>query len=73
MTPQDLYVVQCEQDNFEDAKCLLQMFCRIVSVDERNHRLTTYALEGMLKQRLVDLGASFWQEHFYEAEKRAAA
>lgn len=68
---QSFYVVQCTRDNFEDAKYLVQVFCRVLDVDSRTYCIRTCALDGIMKQRLEGIGASFWQEPGYEVTKSA--
>lgn len=62
MNDNNLYVVQCTQENFEDAKYLVQVFCQIVDIDTSNYCLRTFSLDGTMKQKLDQIGASFWQE-----------
>ena len=65
------YIVQCTRDNFEDVKYLVQMFCQILDVDGANFCLRTFSLDGTMKQRLDEAGASFWQESTYAFAKSA--
>lgn len=60
MNDNDAYIVQCTRENFEDAKYLLQVFCRILEVDARAFSFRTCALDSMMKRRLDEIGAGFW-------------
>lgn len=69
MNDNSAYIVQCNQDNFDDVRYLLQMFCQVIHVDSRNYCIRIFALDGTLKRRLDDIGASFWEEPDYAATK----
>lgn len=58
----NLYVVQCTKDNIDDVHCMLQMSANILDIDFQNHSIKTASLDGLMKRRLTDAGASFWQE-----------
>ena len=63
MNDNNAYIVQCTQDNFEDAKCMVQMYCRIINIDVKNYCIKTFSLDSLMKRRLDDIGVSFWEEH----------
>lgn len=69
MNDNNAYIVQCTKDNFDDAKYLVQMYCRIINIDVQNFCIKTFSLDGMMKQRLDEIGASFWQEPDYAVTK----
>lgn len=71
MNDNDTYIVQCNRDNFEDAHYLVQVFCRVLDIDYKKFSIKTCALDGIMKQRLDELGASFWPESQYTAAKTA--
>ncbi len=71
MNDNDTYIVQCTRDNFEDARYLVQVFCRVLDIDHKKLSIKTCALDGIMKQRLDDIGASFWPEPSYAAAKPA--
>lgn len=69
MNDNNSYIVQCTRDNFDDAKYLVQMFCRVIDVDSQNYCIKTLSLDGIMKRRLDEIGASFWQEPDYAVTK----
>jgi hypothetical protein len=62
MNADDTYIVQCNEENFEEARYHLQMFAHVVDIDSANCCIRTYSLDSTIKRRLGDIGASFWQE-----------
>lgn len=60
-----IYIVQGDSDNFENIRNLLNIFTDIIEVDEESFSLKTTAIDSILKQKVADLGASFWQEGEY--------
>ena len=68
----DAYVVQCTKDNFDDAKYLVQVFCHILEIDDGAYSIRTNALDGTMKRKLDEMGASFWQERGYMQNKSRA-
>jgi len=72
MSPHSAYIIQCAQDNFEEAKCVVQMFCKILDIDEQNFSIKTPPLDSTMKRRLDEIGASFWPESAYAAAKSVA-
>lgn len=65
----NVYIVQCTQTNFDDAKYLLQVFCQILEMDTLNYCIKTFALDGTMKQRLTEIGVSFWPQPDYPVTK----
>ncbi len=63
------YIVQCTRDNFDEAKYLTQLFCKILEVDLKSYCIKTTALDSTMKRRLDELGASFWEEPDYAVTK----
>jgi hypothetical protein len=62
MNDNDIYIVQCTKDNFEDVQCTVQMFARVIDMDREGYCIKTFSLDSMTKRRLCDMGASFWPE-----------
>ena len=62
---EETYVVQCNCQNFDDAKYLVQLFANIIDVDNSNYSIKTFSLDSIMKQRLTEIGASFWRETQY--------
>lgn len=62
MNDNTAYIVKCSKENFEDVHCMVQMFGRVIDVDAMNCCIKTFTLDSTMKQRLGDIGASFWQE-----------
>lgn len=52
------YIVQCSQDNFEQAAWLSAVFSEVLSVNEQNRRLEIFPLSDLLRGQLEKLGAS---------------
>jgi len=71
MNDNNAYIVQCTRNNFDDAKYLVQMFCRVIEIDHKNYCIKTLSLDGLMKKRLDEIGASFWQEPDYAVTKSA--
>lgn len=69
MNDNNVYIVQCTRDNFEDAKYLMQLFCHVLDMDLQNYCIKTVSLDGTMKKRLDEIGASFWQEPEYAVTK----
>lgn len=68
----NLYVVKCSKENFDDVHCMVTMFTRVVSVDAATCCIKTSALDSTLKKRLSDTGASFWPEPSYMVARAAS-
>ena len=68
----DVYVVQCTKDNLEDIHCMLKMAVRVLHVDTASCCIKTFSIDSIMKRRLADAGASFWQEPEYAVAKAAA-
>ncbi len=71
MNDNNAYIVQCTRENYDEAKYLIQMFCRILAVDDKTYCIKTFSLDSTLKQRLDEMGASFWQESSCTIKKSA--
>ncbi|MCE9508375.1 MAG: hypothetical protein K8R48_08730 [Alphaproteobacteria bacterium] len=69
MNDNNAYIVQCTQANFDDARYLVQMFCRVIDIDHKNYHIKTFSLDSTIKRRLDEIGASFWQEPDYAVTK----
>lgn len=69
----DIYVVKCTKDNLEDVHCMLKMSARVLHVDTANCCIKTFSIDSIMKRRLTDAGASFWQEPEYVVAKAAIA
>jgi hypothetical protein len=69
MNDNDAYIVQCTQANFDDARYLVQMFCRVIDIDHKNYYIKTVSLDSTIKKRLDEIGASFWLEPDYAVTK----
>jgi hypothetical protein len=67
----NIYVVKCNKDNFEDVHCMVKMFVRVLEADPVSCCIKASALDSCLKQRLTDTGASFWQEPAYAVARAA--
>lgn len=59
------YIVQCDGDNFQSVQNLLKIFSTVIEVDAENFTIKSGDIDGILKQKIADLGASFWQEAEY--------
>jgi len=62
MNDNSVYIIKCSDSNFDDAQYLARMFCRIIEVDNSGLCIKTHSLDSTIKQRLDEIGASFWQE-----------
>ena len=71
MNDNNAYIVQCTRDNFDDVKYLVQVFGLVLDVDYKTYCIKTFSLDGLMKQRLDEIGASFWQEPDYAVTKSA--
>ena len=71
MNDNGAYIVQCTRNNFEDAKYLVQVFCRVIEIDPQNYCIKASSLDSLMKKRLDEIGASFWQEPDYAVTKSA--
>ena len=69
MNDNNAYIVQCNQANFDDARYLVQMFCRVIDIDHKNYNIKTFSLDSTIKRRLDEIGASFWPEPDYVVTK----
>ena len=69
MNDNSAYIVKCTRENFEDAKYLVQVFCQVLEIDHQNYCIKTFSLDGIMKRRLNDIGASFWEEPDYAVTK----
>ncbi len=69
MNDNNAYIVQCTHQNFEDAKYLINLFCKIIAVDSKNYCIKTFSLDSTIKKRLGEIGASFWQQPNYTVKK----
>jgi hypothetical protein len=69
MNDNNTYIVQCTKDNFDDARYLVQIFCRVIETDTQNYCIKTFSLDSTMKKRLDEIGASFWQEPDYAITK----
>lgn len=72
MSDNSVYVVKCRADNFEDVQCMLQIFVQVLDIDPVNFCIRTFSLDSTIKQRLGDIGASFWQEVGYSPARAVA-
>jgi hypothetical protein len=72
MNDNNAYIVQCTQANFDDARYLVQMFCRVIDIDHKGYCIKTFSLDSTIKRRLDEIGASFWPEPDYAVTKSAA-
>lgn len=71
MNGQNVYLIQCTAENFEEAKCLAQMYCHVVDLDDTSYLIKTTSIDRNTMQRLDDLGVRFWQEpHVAEPKKK---
>jgi len=68
----EVYVVKCTNDNLEDVLCMLKMSARVLHVDSVSCCIKTFSIDSIMKRRLTDAGASFWQEPEYVVAKAAA-
>ena len=68
----NIYVVKCSQENFEDVHCMVKMFVRVLEVDQATCCIKASSLDSTMKKRLTDTGASFWQEPEYAVGRMAA-
>lgn len=72
MNGQNVYLIQCTAENFEEAKCLARMYCHVVDLDEAACVIKTTSIDRNTMQRLDDLGVRFWQApHVVEPKKRS--
>jgi len=62
MNDNDVYVVQCTRESFEDVCCMVQIFCRVLDIDSRACCIRATSVDGTMKRRLDEVGASFWPE-----------
>jgi|GEM_PF-5075802 len=60
------YIVQCSRDNFETIQNLLKIFTTIIEVDTDNLTIKAGDIDSILKEKIADFGASFWQEAEYD-------
>jgi hypothetical protein len=61
----NVYIVQCTKDNFDDVQYMVKMFVQVVDIDPVKYCIKTISLDSIIKKRLCDAGASFWQEPSY--------
>jgi hypothetical protein len=73
MNDNNAYIVQCNASNFEEARYIIQVFCRVLAIDEQKFCLKAGSLDSTIKQQLGDIGASFWQEPNYAVTKSLMA
>ena len=62
MNDNDVYVVQCTRDIFEDVRCMIQIFSRVIDIDAAACSIRAGSLDGAMKRRLDEAGAHFWPE-----------
>ncbi len=65
----NIYIVQCTKENFEDVQCMVSMFAHVLDADPVKCCIKTFTLDSTMKKRLGDAGASFWQESAYAVTK----
>ena len=65
MGEDNTYIVQCNSENFDDAQYLIHMFANVIDIDNSNYSIKTFSLDSLMKQRLTELGVSFWEEVNY--------
>lgn len=68
----NIYVVKCSQENFEDVHCMVKMFVRVIEADPTTCCIKASTLDSTMKRRLTDTGASFWQEPGYALARVAS-
>ena len=56
------YMVQCNRDNFDDAKYLMQIFANVLDIDSEKYTIKVVSLDSIMKQKLSNIGAGFWEE-----------
>ena len=71
MNSSSYYIVQGNSENFDNIRNLLNIFTDILEVNEEAFTLKTTAIDSILKQKVADLGASFWQEDEYSISRIA--
>jgi len=62
MNRANTYIVQCNRENFDDIKHLVQLFSNIIDIDKDSNIIKTLSLDSITKQRLTELGVGFWEE-----------
>ncbi|MFH1157748.1 MAG: hypothetical protein V1721_02520 [Pseudomonadota bacterium] len=69
MNDNNAYIVQCTRENFDEVTCLVRIFGQILDIDQTNYCIKTFSLDGSMKKRIDEVGASFWQEPDYPIAK----
>ena len=62
MNDTNSYIVQCNRDNFDDVRYLMQIFANILDIDSEKYTIKVLSLDSIMKQKLSNIGAGFWEE-----------